>query len=210
MALSPEQISEINRRNSARSTGPKSDLGKSRASMNSCTHDLRAETLTLPGEPRDWVRELSAEWEHYYQPRSPGRRALVDRAVLATVHHKRSRHFLTGALDEQVRAAAFDFNVQQDNVMLHYRELLKADPAAAARGRNRSAGGCRYLISEWVSLDSELDTYGCWVTPRRAHATRLLGRRPEDPDVPSRLQRAGTARGTASRGGARAGHGTAE
>jgi hypothetical protein len=182
MALSPEQISEINKRNAARSTGPKSDFGKSHSSMNACTHGLRAETLTLPGERRDWVRELTAEWDDHYQARSPGRRALVDRAVLATVHHKRSRAYLTGTLDEQVRSATLNFNVQQEDVVRHYMELLKAEPGAAVRGLNRSAGGCRQLINEWVALDSELESYSCWVTARREHATRLLGRCPEDPN----------------------------
>jgi hypothetical protein len=182
MSLSAEQISEINRRNAARSTGPKTTAGKARASMNSCIHGLRSEKLTLPNEPADWVDALAGEWESYYQPQSPGRRALVDRAVLATVHHKRSRRYLTGILDTQVRGAVHAFNVQQEDVVRHYMELLKSDPGAAARGLNRSAAGCRQLVSEWLGLLADLDTDGHWIQSRREHATRLMGRRPEDPN----------------------------
>ena len=182
MPLTPEQISEINRKNASHSTGPKSQSGKSRSSVNACTHGLRAETLTLPNERGEWVRELTEEWLYYYQPRSPGRRALVERAVLATVHHKRSRRYLTGALDEQVRRATLDFNVQQEDVMRHSLDLLKTDPSAAVRGLSRTAAGCRQLISEFKGLQRDLSVDGHLVMAACDHLARLLGRRPEDPN----------------------------
>ena len=100
---------------------------------------------------------------------------------MATVHHKRSSRYVTGTLGTQVRHATLTFDQQQADVVLHYWGLLKADPNAAARGLNRSAGGCRKLASEWVGLLSELDADGYWVQSRCDHATRLMGNRPEDP-----------------------------
>ena len=178
MALSPKQVSEINRRNAAKSTGPKSTVN---SCINSYKHGLRAESLTLPNEPTAWVDELTAEWRNYYQPQSPGRCALLDRAVLATVHHKRSRCYLTGALSEQVRGAELAFNLQQHDLALHYMELLKSDPPAATRGLNRSAAGARQLLTEWQGLEADLCTNDHWSTSRREHASRLMGFRPEDP-----------------------------
>ena len=181
MALSREQISEINRRNAASSTGPRTAFGKSHSCMGRLTHGLRAETLVLPNEPAGWVAELKSEWGHYYQPRSPGRRALVDRAIMATVHHKRSSRYVTGTLGKQVRNARLAFDQQQQDVVLHYMDLLKADPNAGARGLNSTAAGCRKLASEWAGLLADLDRDGHWVPSRCEHATRLMGSRPEDP-----------------------------
>ena len=48
MALTPEARAEINRRNSQASTGPRSEQGKLRASMNAYEHVLRAEEYALP------------------------------------------------------------------------------------------------------------------------------------------------------------------
>ena len=178
MALSPEQISEINRRNAARSTGPKSTVN---SCMNSYKHGLRSESLTLPNEPTDWVDKLTAEWRDYYQPQSPGRCALLDRAVLATVHHKRSRRYLTGTVGKQVRGAELAFDTQQQDVVRHYMELLESDPPAATRGLKRSAAGTRRLLTAWVGLESDLLTYGHWSTFSCEYATTLMGHCPNEP-----------------------------
>ena len=38
---------------------------------------------------------------------------------MATVHHERSKTYLTGALGEQVRTAERNYDRQQDDVVLH-------------------------------------------------------------------------------------------
>jgi len=47
---------EANRRNSLNSTGPKTDLGKQRASQNAVRHGLTAETVIVPLEDADDYR----------------------------------------------------------------------------------------------------------------------------------------------------------
>jgi len=57
---------EANRRNSQKSTGPKTPEGKSVVSMNALRHGLRARTVVLPGEdPTEFHQlcdDLQAEW----------------------------------------------------------------------------------------------------------------------------------------------------
>src|ERR1700681_4012139 len=57
---------EANRRNSQKSTGPKTPEGKSAVSMNALRHELRARTVVLPGEdPTEFHQlcdDLQAEW----------------------------------------------------------------------------------------------------------------------------------------------------
>src|SRR6516165_8647266 len=86
VALSPEEISRINRKNASMSTGPRSEAGRQRASMNSTVHGLRATKVILPNESPAEIQALMDDWTNHYQPTTPGRRALVDRAIMATIH----------------------------------------------------------------------------------------------------------------------------
>ena len=144
MALSPEQISQINRQNASHSTGKKTEEGRRRSSRNSCKHGMTAVKLVLANEPKDWILDLTAKWVDYYQPQSPGRQALVDRAVMATVHHERSKTYLTGTLGEQVRTAQRDYDQQQQDVVLHYVQLLTTD--AGHRGAQAETIGRRLSL----------------------------------------------------------------
>ena len=52
---------EANKANAKRSTGPKSQLGKTRSRLNSWKHGLTAETLIIGGEDEARFKELRAE-----------------------------------------------------------------------------------------------------------------------------------------------------
>ena len=182
MALSPEQISQINRQNASHSTGAKTEEGRRRSSANSCKHGMTAQKLVLANEPKDWILDLTARWLDHYQPQSPGRQALVDRAVMATVHHERSKTYLTGALGEQVRTAQRNYDQQQQDVVLHYVDLLTTDPATAVRRLKQSAAGCRWLICELQKFQGEwIDAGVSGVAAAPGRLAGSLGCRLDDP-----------------------------
>ena len=141
MALTPEARAAINRRNAQASTGPRSESGKSRASMNAYKHGLRAEKFALPAEDREELEQLTDEWLDYYRPESPGRRALLDRAVLATLQLRRNARFQAEELSQQVRSADERFVCEQDDQVEALTAQLEEDPAAAVRALRRSAAG---------------------------------------------------------------------
>jgi|SRR5689334_9576177 len=74
---------EINRRNAARSTGPRSDRGKIRVRMNALKHGLRAKTL-LPGEDEQAYHTRLDAWTECLQPRDDVEQFMVARAVHAS------------------------------------------------------------------------------------------------------------------------------
>jgi hypothetical protein len=180
MTLTAEERRAINRKNSARSTGPRSAAGKARASQNALKHGLRAEAIALPNEDVEELKQLTNEWVDYYQPASPGHRALLDRAVLATVQLRRCARFQAATLAKQVREAEGRWDQQQEEEVERFKPLLKTDPSAAVRGLERSALGCRWLIEQWDGLKSGLDRNGCWFANSDCEqALRLLGKTPD-------------------------------
>jgi hypothetical protein len=148
--------------------------------MGSTVHGLRASKVVLPNESAEELQKLADDWTDHYRPQSPGRRALVDRAFMATVHHQRSKRYLAATLGEQVRNAERRFDEDQENLVRHYTELLPSDPAAAVQGLRRTAAGCRWLLRAWLGLETD-QIQGTWTPSRRELAARLLGHRPEDP-----------------------------
>jgi hypothetical protein len=180
MTLTAEERRAINQRNSERSTGPRSAAGKARASQNALTHGLRAAAGALPDEDAEELKALADEWVDYYRPDSPGRRALLDRAVLATLQLRRCARFQAATLAKHVREAEGRWDQQQEEEVEGYKALLKDDPAAAVRGLRRSAPGCRWLIERWEGLKSGLERDGCWSAHADCdEALRLLGQEPD-------------------------------
>jgi hypothetical protein len=78
---SPAQI-EASRRNGARSKGPVTAEGKSRASRNAFRHGLCAEQLLAPGEDPAAFAALLAELTAEHAPESPSEALLVERLAL--------------------------------------------------------------------------------------------------------------------------------
>jgi hypothetical protein len=184
MACTPEERREINRRNSQRSTGPTSTAGKARARLNALRHGLRAEEFALPGEDQEQLKRLTDEWVEYYEPRSPGERAAIDRCVYATVQLQRCAKYHAEAVAEQVRTAQEDWNRKQEDEVEDLKKLLTTDPAEAVRKLRRSTLGCRWLIGGFTELKKTLDAGLPWTPSERDQAIRLLGERPEPETFP--------------------------
>jgi hypothetical protein len=69
---------EANRRNAAKSTGPRTPSGKAIACMNALKTGMDAQSHVLPGESPAAFAALSAEYFERFSPSNPEQRALVD------------------------------------------------------------------------------------------------------------------------------------
>ena len=72
---------EANRRNSLKSTGPRSDEGKARSAMNALKHGLTAEQIVLPNEDPEAYDALRQKWLDDYPDADAGQLALIEIAV---------------------------------------------------------------------------------------------------------------------------------
>ncbi len=109
---------EINRRNSLRSTGPKSPEGKQRSKFNAVKHGMSAATPVLPGEDPDAFRDRLDAWAGALDPGDVVEQFLVERAAAASWKIERADRF------EAARAAAV---VHQAGAEQHARRREEVD-----------------------------------------------------------------------------------
>ena len=75
---------EANRRNAAKSTGPRSVAGKAVSSMNALQSGIDAESAIIIGEDPVALAQLAETFYHDHQPQTPMERALLDNVVRDT------------------------------------------------------------------------------------------------------------------------------
>jgi len=87
---------EANRNNARRSTGPRTPLGKARASLNAVRHGLSARNAVLPDEDREAYLELHASLDAQFQPQGPIETFLVGQMASAQWRLQRLARIETG------------------------------------------------------------------------------------------------------------------
>ena len=75
---------EANRRNAQKSTGPRTEEGKSRSRFNAVTHGMTATFDAVPGEDADTLRRRIDDWTADLNPRNQVERDLIERAARAS------------------------------------------------------------------------------------------------------------------------------
>src|SRR5271168_1963507 len=68
MSTAPQTRTEINRQNAQASTGPKTEEGKQRSSLNATRHGFTGQTLVLSPEEKDAYETHCIAYMEQYQP----------------------------------------------------------------------------------------------------------------------------------------------
>jgi hypothetical protein len=87
--ISPQKL-EANRKNSKRSTGPTSALGKSRTRLNALKHGATAQTPVLPGEDPALFQARVDAYKTDLQPRNTLESEMVERMALMSTAWRES------------------------------------------------------------------------------------------------------------------------
>ena len=88
------------RRNAKKSTGPKTEKGKAKSSMNALRHGLRSQKAVLPDENREEFNQVHAGLQDLYQPQTVAEQDLVEQAVLSKWKLVRAEKFETDCYHE--------------------------------------------------------------------------------------------------------------
>ena len=79
--MATEKQIAANRRNAAKSTGPRSPEGKARSSMNALKSGVDAEAEIIPGENPAALAELTNQYLRRWRPTTPEQRCYVDTLI---------------------------------------------------------------------------------------------------------------------------------
>src|SRR5690349_20476397 len=105
----------INRANSEHSTGPRTESGKRRSSLNALTHGLTAESAVLPSEDPAAYDRYKQSLIDEYQPKTPTETDLVNHLADAGCRLKRipllEAALLTRAENPPSEEAAIEFDI---------------------------------------------------------------------------------------------------
>ena len=189
MPCSPAQLA-ANRRNSALSTGPRTEAGKAASRRNGLKHGLAGRGVVLPEEDAEALDDRLASLETELRPSGVLERTLVRRLALMTVRLDRSAEHEAASLSRRVRLAVEEF----DDARLAEVELLYGwigrDPETNARRLRRSPEGLAKLIEamEALLLDLMHPSRLVWEFHHGDHLHHLMGRR--QTEVPASRARA--------------------
>ena len=121
--MSPEPQTNSNRKNSAKSTGPRTADGKARSSRNSTVHGLTGKSPILPGEDPASLRALAGQYRDDLHPKGQVEEDLVERMAVAAYRLRRIARIEAGFLDLRLRIQPVPAQYNQDG---------RADPLAWA------------------------------------------------------------------------------
>ncbi len=206
--MTPTERAEINRKNAARSTGPRSPEGRSRSKMNAVKHGMTARTPVLPGEDPDAFRARLDSWAEALVPADAVEQFLVEQAATASWKIERADRIESTRLFAALRAAEDEQRAGRRKEAAHLGRLLlgidgPADPALAqevlrildlghsAPPADRlvplrpiidhlelTAEECAWLLECWSELRDPLEKGTDWDEDRSVRAVQLSGRQP--------------------------------
>jgi len=195
-----------NKRNAAKSTGPRTPGGKQKSSFNAVTHGLTARSMLLPGEN---AAELAARQQHLidtFQPCHPVELEIVERMAGDIWRADRAERSAGLRLGERLRHEPLEqaAKEQEEAIELGGRLFWKpafplpistrfpvgkitepecaespSHPHHPARLRlklEQTLAGCDWLIDRWNERMYRLDFNGVWLTSDNFHTVRLMGK----------------------------------
>ena len=195
-----------NVRNAQKSTGPRTEAGKQRSSMNALTHGLTAAEAVLPHEDPDAYQATLDQWLDFDNPTDPAHAAVIECCVSAKFRldrctraenqrsAERTRH-AQGRHDFEKRAEAeeigsrlvFDPINRCEVAQLHdpifqarIKKRLDDNPAVLTQQLQMTSQGVDWLIQRWLELAEMLKRHKFWHYPEKFRALWMLGKNPHD------------------------------
>jgi hypothetical protein len=164
-----------NRRNSQRSTGPKTEQGKARSRLNACRHGLTGAGVVLPDEEAQKVAEREQQWASPGTPRSGELGWMYHQMIVATVRIERCQREASQRVGELAQRALACWAEDRDAEIEELARHLPQRPSlTVARLRCRRAG-VDWLLERWWALLFALDERGSWSEEEWSLAFDLLG-----------------------------------
>ena len=188
MPATSEARIQANRRNAAKSTGPKTEEGKAASRGNAYKHGLTGSGVVASDEDLAAADRLSATLHEEMRPASALGSILVGRMAVLAVRMDRCGRQESAAIAERVRNAALDFDDRRADEadawfgLLVGPESAGSDPGPLLRKLRRTPEGLARLIQGWVDLAAAIrrPDLSPWDDGHLRTFEALSGRRPTE------------------------------
>jgi hypothetical protein len=169
---------DSNRRNSERSTGPRSESGRSRSRLNATKHGLASRLPEIEAGFSPEFEDRRAKWAAEQNPVGQADNFALDRAVAATFRIERCEREVDRicVVDRERAKLAWDEDRALEAANVAAR--LPRDPVVSSRKLQTSLAGVVLLINLWLGLVEILED-GDWSESEESKALDLFGVDPE-------------------------------
>ena len=178
-----EQLA-ANRKNSRKSTGPKSPAGKDKSKLNRLTHGLRAEQFVLPSEDAAEFQTFVDAWMADWKPRTMARAQLVKEAAVAAWRKERCVRSESTRLGRRIRETMAMWRTGEDQKVEKLVAALDESPYESVAALSATRAGVERLIAMWTEI-AEAATPDGWddVDAHHFRVISLQGLTPEDDEA---------------------------
>ncbi len=177
--MATERQIASNLANSARSSGPKSELGKSRSSLNSTRHGLASESSGVEGVLSPEFAERRAKWAAEHELAKDSGEWALDRAVAASFQIERCERAIEDlvAITREHARLVWDQDKAIEAAIIAAR--LAKNPVLASRQLEATFAGVILLIEAWLGLAAALRVGVDWSESEASRALDMLGVAPD-------------------------------
>jgi len=184
--MASERQIEANRRNSARSTGPRSEAGKARSRGNATRHGMAGEsTEVVEAKDSAAFRARREAWAKDLKPSGPAGDWALDRAVAASLRIERCERAVEGLVEATARRARLSWDQDREVEAAALAAGLAKAPGLVARKLAATYHGAGIMAETWERLEASPDGEGEWDKAECSTALDLLG-------IPADLRRGPT------------------
>ena len=162
-----------NRRNAAKSTGPRTAEGKEKSRANALKHGLCA-SVCAP-EDITIVQQRSAEFFDTLKPQNEIHVWMVDQAALCSIRIERSQRMERRVRDKISLRAELTWDDDRRFEAEDLGRSLSKDQASAVEALTRTSHGCEWLMKRWAMLAHAAESQdGKWTDDQTRLAFDLL------------------------------------
>ena len=171
---SQKQIA-ANKRNAARSTGPKSAEGRAKVARNALKHGLAGHGVVFPDEMAEQIQQRKSFFWKALKPDGPMQQWMFDRICIESVRADVCLHQVIALRDEAARRASESWDEDRELEAEELGARLSGKPELVQPKLRQSRHGTRWLAAQWEELERQFDVRGEWLEADSERAMDLLG-----------------------------------
>jgi hypothetical protein len=166
-----------NQANAQKSTGPKTDHGKSISRRNGLKHGLTGLGIVVTELDRQAIQLRSQALESDLKPRSIIGQIMIGKLATLSLRSERSAELELSMIASKVRNAVEDFDQERHDRVDNMLDGLSENPRYYLRKLRRMPEGVDALLVAWRALRDDLAVEGrnCWGVTQLMRAAILSG-----------------------------------